>query len=399
MSDPIGNVSRELPPCAAVIAAGGSGQRMGGPVRKQFLAVAGKSVLRHSLELFLALKEVRWIAVVLPAEEVAGFEGGLEAAERGRVFAVEGGASRQESVWRGLEALETYSPALVAIHDAARPLARPEVIRRTLELAALGEGALACAPMRDTVKQVREGLITATIPREGLWLAQTPQSFPFALILAAHRWARENGFAATDDAALCERLGHPVRVAPSDHGNLKLTEAVDMEYARWRLEGGPPELRIGEGWDIHRLGTGRKLILGGVELEHELGLVGHSDADALLHAVTDALLGAAALGDIGRHFPDTDPAYRGADSGELLRKALELVHREGWRPVNCDATIQAQRPKLAPHMDAIRARLAALLELDPGAVNVKAKTGEGLDAVGREEAIAARAVVLLARVR
>jgi len=388
--------------CAAVIAAGGEGRRMGGPVKKQFLEIGGRSMLRHCLDLFLAIPEIRRIVVVLPAEEVSGFRRSLGGDEEGKVAVVAGGSTRQESVYKGLLALEGSGVEVVAIHDAARPLADPAVIRETLRIAGTGCGAVACMPMRDTVKRSRGEKIEKTVDRRSLWLAQTPQSFPLAMILEAHRAARESGYSGTDDSSLCERLSFPVAIVGSTAENLKITEPSDMAYAEYRLRsrqrgerGEKVVLRIGEGYDIHRLKEGRRLVLGGVAIPHEKGLDGHSDADALIHAVIDALLGAAGLGDIGSHFPDTDPAYKDKDSTELLLNVVQMIEEKGFRPVNLDATIVAQRPKLAPYIEKMRDRLAGLLGLEAACVNVKAKTHEGLGALGREEGIAARAVVLI----
>jgi len=384
--------------CAALIAAAGSGRRMGGEVPKQFIEVAGKTVLRHTLELFLGLPAVEKIVVALPPDSVKPFEDSLTEAERKRVVAVAGGRSRQESVYNGLCALDPREIDVVAIHDAARPLVDREVVQKTIELAAEGKAAMACAPMRDTVKRAEAGLVAATVDRGDLWLAQTPQTFPLEMILEAHRRARAEGLAATDDAALCERLGIPVHLVESTAANLKITGPYDLDYVRYRLgERAVATLRIGEGYDIHRLVAGRRLVLGGVEVPFELGLEGHSDADVLLHAVTDALLGACALGDIGRHFPDDDPAFREADSSGLLAEVVGRVRELGYGIVNLDSTVIAQRPRLAPYIYAIRARIAEILGVEVSAVSVKAKTNEKLGPVGRGEGIAAQAVALLSK--
>ncbi len=395
---------QKLPPCAAVIAAGGKGLRMGGSTRKQFIRLGGVSILHHSIHPFLALPEVVRIVVALPADAIDEFSAELRGRERELVLAVAGGETRQQSVHNALAALEGSGAQLVAIHDAARPLVSEQLIRRTFEAASTGVGAMACAAMRDTVKRGRGGDVAGTVNRSDLWLAQTPQTFPLAMITAAHERALAESFESTDDAALCEHYGQTVKIVESDYGNLKLTEQSDLDYVRWRLErdaGGERmnevALRIGEGYDLHRLEPDRRLIIGGVEIPFELGLAGHSDADVLLHAVTDALLGAAAAGDIGRLFPDNDPSYKDADSAVLLKQALEKVESLGWRPVNLDATVIAQRPKLAPHMDRIVRRVAEVLAMNPGAVNIKAKTNEGVGPEGREEAISARAVVLLCK--
>jgi 2-C-methyl-D-erythritol 4-phosphate cytidylyltransferase / 2-C-methyl-D-erythritol 2,4-cyclodiphosphate synthase len=396
-----------LPACAALIAAGGEGLRLGGGVRKQFREIAGKTVLRHSLELFLGIPEIRRVVVVLPADSVGRFERGLTPGEKERVAAVAGGGTRQQSVRNGLAALDPEEIQVVAIHDAARPLVLREVVLETLRAAALGSGAIACAPVKDTVKRAGEDFVEGTLERRTLWLAQTPQTFPLAMILEAHRAAAEDGFSGTDDSALCERLGFPVRIVPSDPGNLKLTDSSDLAYLEYRLHGNPaagPEkrekkmdLRVGEGYDIHPLAEGRKLILGGVQIPCDKGLAGHSDADVLLHAITDALLGAAALGDLGAHFPDTDPAFKGADSGGLLLQVKELLDGHGYFVLNVDATVIAEYPRLAPYIPEMRGRIAGILALDPDRVSVKATTHEGLGTLGRGEGIASSAVVLIGR--
>ena len=395
-----------LPACAAVIVAAGSGSRFGDTGPKQFLEVAGKTILRHCLDTFLGLDELKRIVVVLAPERVEEFRSGLSAPEALRVEAVAGGPTRQESVFEGLKALDQRTVKVVAIHDAARPLVSPGLIRETLRVAN-GEncGAAACAPVQDTVKRAGIKLenpeVETTVERKNLWLAQTPQSFPLEMILEAHRLAREQGFRATDDASVCERLGLPVRIVASDAGNLKVTTHSDLPFMEYRLKRRTAEeehsmtLRIGEGYDVHRLVEGRPLVLGGVTVQHEKGLLGHSDADVLLHAVADSLLGAAALGDIGLHFPDTDARYAGADSAALLARVVDLLREKNFQPVNVDATLIAQSPKLAPYIEPMRRRIAEILSLPVGRVSVKATTHESLGALGRAEGIAARAVSLV----
>lgn len=383
----------------AVIAAGGAGLRLGGPTPKQFLEFGGKTVLRHSLDLFLDFPEIEQVAVVLPAADFEGYSRTLSSGERERLIVVPGGDSRQESVLNGLEALDPERVEIVAIHDAARPLTSPGVIRETFRLAGSGIGAAACAPMRDTVKRAEGELITATVPREDLWLAQTPQTFPLGEILRAHRMARDEGFEGTDDAALFERLGREVRLVRSDAGNLKITEPGDLAFAEYRLGMTEKnmEMRVGQGYDIHPLAAGRRLVLGGVEIPHGKGLVGHSDADVLAHAITDALLGALALGDLGRHFPDTDESFKDADSLLLVARAAGLVAGRGFRVVNVDATVIAEKPRIAPHVPGMCANIASVLGVEPGRVSIKATTHERLGSLGRGEGIAASAVAMICR--
>ncbi|MSO53102.1 MAG: 2-C-methyl-D-erythritol 2,4-cyclodiphosphate synthase, partial [Acidobacteria bacterium] len=269
------------------------------------------------------------------------------------------------------------------------------VIARTIDAAATHGAAIAALSVRDTVKQagasVADGSrpITATIPRDSIFLAQTPQAFRRDVL--ARALAAGHAIDATDEAMLVERLGLPVQIVEGDAGNIKVTTPEDLEAARRRV----PDLRIGNGYDLHRLVAGRPLILAGVTIPFELGLDGHSDADIVCHAVTDAVLGAAAAGDIGRLFPDTDPKWKGADSIALLRGALVQVHAAGYRVSNVDVTVIAQRPKLLPYLLVMRENLAAALDVDVSAVSIKGKTNEGVDSMGRGEAMACHAVALL----
>jgi 2-C-methyl-D-erythritol 4-phosphate cytidylyltransferase/2-C-methyl-D-erythritol 2,4-cyclodiphosphate synthase len=390
--------------CAAVIVAAGGGVRFGGEQPKQFMEVGGKTVLRHCLEVFLGLDELQMIVVVVPADSVEELRHSLAPEESGRVSVAAGGETRQDSVLNGLDALDGKNIQVVAIHDAARPLVGPDLVRETLRLAAEHNcGAIACAPVQDTVKRVSDQeneklKIETTVSRERLWLAQTPQSFPLKMILEAHCSAREQGFRATDDSAVCERLGIPVYIVPSDAGNIKITTQSDLPFLEYKLrrhEEDSMRLRVGEGYDVHRLAEGRPLVLGGVTIPHGRGLLGHSDADVLLHAVADSLLGAAAMGDIGKHFPDTDQRYKGADSAELLGEVVSLLGSEGFQPYNVDATVIAQSPKLAPYIEQMRLRIAGILLIPVERVSVKATTHEGIGSLGRAEGIAAKACALI----
>ena len=377
---------------AAVIVAGGTGKRFGSAKPKQFIDVGGRTILQRSIELFESVPCVKEIVLVLPEDFAAEFREKCG----GEYLIAVGGESRQESVLNGLRLLGGKDVSVVAIHDAARPLVERSTIERAFELAGSENvGAVACATMRDTVKRKdSSGRIMETVPRNDLLLAQTPQTFPFAMILEAHEKAAAEGFVCTDDSSLFERYGNEVRAVESGYWNLKVTEAGDIEFLKYKIEGATM-YRIGEGYDLHPLQVGRPLILGGVTIPHHKGCLGHSDADALLHAITDALLGALSLGDIGAHFPDTDPAYKGADSAALLARVVELVRERGWYPVNLDATIIAQAPKLRPYIDTMRSRVAEIIGTDIENVSIKATTNEGLDSIGAEEALAARAVVLL----
>ncbi|WP_084413202.1 2-C-methyl-D-erythritol 4-phosphate cytidylyltransferase [Desulfovirgula thermocuniculi] len=380
---------------AAVIVAAGRAARMGG-VNKQFLPLGGLPVLARSLLAFEAAPSVEECVVVAPPGET----GRVAVLARGEwgcrkvVAVVPGGESRQESVLAGLLALSPRT-GMVIVHDGARPLLEPELVEAVLAEANHWGAATLAVPVRDTVKEADgDGFVARTLPRERLWLAQTPQAFRFALLLEAHRRARELGLAATDDAALVEALGHPVRLVRGSYRNLKITFPEDYEAAL-ALVGGVMPVRFGFGYDVHRLVAGRPLVLGGVTVPFPLGLEGHSDADVLLHAVMDALLGAAGLGDIGRHFPDTDPHYAGASSLWLLEQVGQMLSQKGFRVQNIDATLVAQAPRLAGYIPAMEHNIARALGVDAARVNVKATTTEGLGFAGRGEGMAAYAVAAL----
>jgi 2-C-methyl-D-erythritol 4-phosphate cytidylyltransferase/2-C-methyl-D-erythritol 2,4-cyclodiphosphate synthase len=353
----------------AIIAAGGRGVRFGGSQPKQLSMLAGRPVLQHSVDAFLNHLRITDVIVALPdglAEEPPPY---LRHAAK-PIQVVPGGGRRQDSVAR---AFARVSPAaeLVVIHDAARPLVSGAVIDRTIEAAASTGAAIAAVRAHDTVKRAgADGVIIATLPRDEIFLAQTPQAFRVSILREALAIAGD----ATDEAALAEQAGHHVRVVAGDPRNLKVTTPDDLVMAERLISGaGAPvvPLRIGNGYDLHRLVAGRPLILGGVTIPFEKGLQGHSDADAVCHAVTDAILGAAGAGDIGRHFPDTDPAWKDADSVELLRRAAAIVRDAGYAVVNIDVTVIAQRPKLSPHAEAMQRNVGAALGIAPGPVSVK----------------------------
>ncbi len=381
-------------PVAALLMAAGRGERMGADRAKCFLPLAGRPLFLYSLATFARLEPTpRLVLVAPPGWEQQAAD--LCAALPHPPLIVPGGAERAESVRAGLEALAADPPELVAIHDAARPLVTLALIAQTFAAARQDGAALAATPLTDTLKRAGDDLLVRdTPPRAGLWRAQTPQAFRYDLIRAAHQHAQQHGLPATDDAMLVEALGHSVRICPSSAYNIKVTTPEDLAVAEHLLSGSG-ELRVGHGYDLHRLVEGRPLILGGVHVPYERGLLGHSDGDAVCHALADALLGAAALGDIGAHFPDTDPQYAGADSLLLLAQVARLLSAAGFCVANCDITIQAQAPRLRPHVDAMRARLAEALALDLSRVSVKATTMEGLGPIGETLALAAHAVALV----
>ena len=393
---PVSDTTTGRPRVVAIIAAGGRGSRFGSPVPKQLLALSGRAILEWSVAAFARHPLVDEVVVALPTELVAQPPEFLRALARVRI--VPGGDRRQDSVANAFDA--SPNGQLFVIHDAARPLVAAETIERTIAAALETGAAIAAVPSRDTVKLsgpgVQHPVIAGTIDRDRVWLAQTPQAFTRRVLADAIALGRA-GASVTDEAALAEQAGHAVRLVQGNPGNLKITTPGDLALAEAWLGGEQAAVRIGIGYDSHRLVQGRPLVLGGVTIPHTAGLAGHSDADALCHAITDALLGAAALGDIGRHFPDTDPRYKDADSVELLRAAVALLAAAGHAVANVDAVIVAERPRLAPHVDAIRRSLAAALRVDVDAVSVKGKTNEGMGEAGRGEGIVVHAVASVLR--
>ena len=379
---------------SAIIAAGGRGLRFGGSSPKQLLTLGGRPILARSVDAFVACDVISEIVVALPADLAAAPPSYLQ--QRGKpVTIVSGGDQRRASVANAFARVSERAE-IVVIHDAARPLVSADLIRRTVAAASETGAAIAALRAHDTVKQTDgAGAITATLPRERIYLAQTPQAFRVPVLRDALRLVGE----ATDEAMLAERAGHTVRVVDGDPRNLKITTPDDLMMAEHLTTGSAqaPALRIGNGYDLHRLVPGRPLILGGVRIPFEKGLEAHSDGDVICHAVTDAVLGAAGAGDIGRHFPDTDAAWKNADSIELLRRASAIVREAGYAIVNVDVVVIAQKPKLAPHNEAIRGNVAGALGCDASQVSVKGKTNEGVDSMGAGESIAVHAVALLSR--
>ncbi|MDA8065797.1 MAG: 2-C-methyl-D-erythritol 4-phosphate cytidylyltransferase [Thermaerobacter sp.] len=380
---------------SVIVPAAGSGRRMGRPEGKLALDLGGKPVLLHTLEALQRSPRVDEIVLVVRPEEEAGWRSRLAQLPGQRKVrrVVAGGERRQDSVARGLAVLDPRS-SVVVVHDGARPLVSRELLHRTIEAAAEHGAAVAAMPVTDTVKEVSGEWVQRTLDRSRLWAAQTPQAFRTEVLREAYAAAEEGE--ATDDAALVERLGQRVRVVRGEGENLKLTTRRDLELARMLVGKEVVGMtRVGMGYDAHRLVSGRPLILGGVRVEHPWGLEGHSDADVLVHAAMDALLGAAGEEDIGSHFPPEDPRFRGADSVELLGRVGALLSGKGWRLANLDLTLLAERPRLAPYVPAIKARLGAALGVSGGVIGVKATTTEGMGWVGRGEGMAALAVALL----
>jgi 2-C-methyl-D-erythritol 4-phosphate cytidylyltransferase/2-C-methyl-D-erythritol 2,4-cyclodiphosphate synthase len=389
----------------AIIAAGGRGQRLGAAEPKQLLAVGGRAILERSVTAFLQHPSVDEVVVAVPQELVENPPAYLRADASGKPLrTVAGGVRRQDSVANAFRAAAAASDVIV-IHDAARPFASADLIARTIAAAAETGAALAAVQARDTVKRAAvdgskgELLVGATLPRETIFLAQTPQAFRRSILADALAIADD----ATDEAALAERAGHPVQLVEGEAWNIKITTAEDLPIAeaiakeRGSAVASRPARtgRAGTGYDLHRLVAGRPLILGGVTIPAEVGALGHSDADVVCHAVTDAILGAAGQGDIGRHFPDHDPRWKDASSLDLLARAVSVVAEQGYEVGNVDVTVVLERPKIRDHVDAMRQALARVLKIDAARVSIKGKTNEGVDAIGRGEAIAAHAIALI----
>ena len=383
----------------AILLAGGSGSRMGAPVNKVLLSVAGvPCILRSAVALAPFVSGM--VLVCRAGEEAALRRMFLSAPISVPVYFAQGGRSRQESVYHGLCALENRAEpdSWVLIHDGARCLVSEAVIRNVLlSLERFGSG-VAALPVTDTLRPADPDLRLSgnTVSREHLYAMQTPQGFRLADLNKAFQQAERDGFEGTDDASVMVHAGFSVHLSEGSRYNIKLTTREDLQMAEQLLGGFSfPPFRIGQGYDVHQLKEGRKLILCGVEIPHSLGLLGHSDADVAVHALMDALLGAAGLGDIGRHFPDTDSRYEGADSMKLLDAVMQMLGDAGFHPVNVDVTIVAQRPKLSPFIPQMAENLAKALDLPISHVNVKATTTERLGFEGRMEGISAQAVCLL----
>ena len=382
----------------AVLLAAGNSTRMGGSRSKVLEELGGRPALCRSLEVLDRCPLIGEICLVC-REQDRGDMLPLTSGLNTPVRVVPGGAQRQDSVEQGVEAL-TGPWEYVAIHDGARPLVTEEVLAAVCRDAMAHGAATAAVPSKDTCKLADgAGFVAATPARDRLWAVQTPQAFSLALYREALGKARAAGQSYTDDCQLIEAAGGSVKLTMGDYRNIKLTTPEDLLAARAYLggEGGKKTVRIGYGYDVHRLVEGRKLILAGVDVPFEKGLLGHSDADVIAHAVADALLGAAALGDIGHLFPDTDPRYAGADSLKLLAEVCRLLREKGFSIGNIDATLLAQRPKIAPHISRMRENLAEACGVAVGQVSVKATTEERLGFTGREEGMAASAVCLLER--
>lgn len=383
---------------AAIITAGGLGHRMGGATPKQFILLRGCPILIRTIIACQQAACFQEIILTVPAAHLDTTKAlldshGLAAACR----VVAGGETRQESVQAGLNAISDGID-LVVIHDGVRPLVRREIITNCLQAAAVHGAAMAAIPVKDTIKEGSSGVVLQTIDRRNLWRAQTPQAAQLKLLRQAYDQANRDNFIGTDEASLLERIACPIIIVTGAETNLKITtpEDIIMAEALLAIQERPAQTsKIGHGYDAHRLVTGRTLILGGVTIPHHLGLLGHSDADVLTHALGDALLGAIGAGDLGRHFPDSDPQYQGIDSLKLLAKIVALSTEQGYTLGNADLTVIAQRPKLATFIPQMQKNLAAICQVSPALINIKATTTETMGFTGREEGIACHAVVIM----
>ena len=375
------SLSQSSPPVAAVLVAAGSGSRFGAMGPKQFEVIAGKTVLRHAAEALL-----REVGLVQPVGDAAAI--GEALAGLAVLPAVAGGATRQASVLAGLEALAAHRPEVVLVHDGARPFFPAGTVGDLLAALATHDGAIPALPVADTLKRGEGGVIATTVSREGLFRAQTPQAFRFARLLELHRAMPEG---ATDDASVLEAAGDRVALVAGSEDNIKMTYPEDRARLE-RVLAPPLYPRVGTGFDVHVLEAGRTLVLCGVVVPHGKGLAGHSDADVGIHALCDAIYGALAEGDIGRHFPPSEAQWKNADSARFLRHAAGRIAARGGRLGNVDVTLICEQPKITPHAGAMMARLAELLGCEIGQVSVKATTTERLGFTGRMEGIAAQAV-------
>ena len=374
---------------AAIIAAAGKGERLGSALPKQFLEIGGEPVLIKAMRTFENMEEIDYIFVAAGKDHIGRCEKliqryGLEKVEA----VVAGGETRQDSVYSALQTMNSIKPGVeyVLIHDAARPFISEEVVRSVLSETARGGAAVACVAMKNSVRRLFDEE-SESVDRENYVSVQTPQGFRKSMLIDAYEKAYDDSFHGTDDAAIVEHAGGRIAVVDGEYQNIKITTREDL----------PLENRVGTGFDVHRFAEGRRLVLGGVEIPYELGLAGHSDADVLTHALMDALLGAAAMGDIGKLFPDSDPAYEGADSLLLLQQVAEKLDEAFYRIGNVDVTVIAQEPKLSPYTEQMRENLAARLGIEVSRVSVKATTTERLGFTGRQEGIACEAVASIYR--
>ncbi len=409
---------------SVIIAAAGSGRRMGGGIPKQYGYLGGISILARTVRAFADQKEIHQIIIVTNQDFIDRCSRELKSLKlMDKVSDIlPGGQERQDSIYEAVRRLSD-DVEIVLVHDGVRPFVTGDLIKRTIEAAKQHGAAVAAVPTKDTMKMVEDNYLTKTLDRRCLYSVQTPQGFQKELLVRAYEEAFQNNYYGTDDAVLVEQIGEKSHVVRGDYYNIKITTMEDIVFGEAILGGQiemgdniktavpydtricseaifrseTDEIRVGTGFDVHQLIHGRKLVLGGVELPFEKGLLGHSDADVLLHAIMDALLGAAAMGDIGRHFPDTDESYRGISSLFLLGRVGKLLKEHGYLIGNIDSTVIAQRPKILPYIKEMKRRISEVLDLEENRINIKGTTTERLGFCGREEGIAAQASVTIKR--
>lgn len=392
----------------AVVPAAGSGSRFGGEVPKQYARLGGVPVLNRTVRTLLAEPRIERVYVTVAADDKRAADLLAHEVASGRVKVIaSGGETRARTVRNALTAVTgggAKNDDWVLVHDAARPGLDAAALARLIDTVKdHAVGGLLAVPVADTIKreikaeEAAHKQVESTVYRTGLWQAQTPQMFRVGLLVQALNEALQDEAEPTDEAQAIERSGHAPLLVPGTRNNFKITVQEDLDAMEKLMGTVTPNIRVGEGFDVHALVPGRKLIIGGVEIAHPTGLLGHSDADVLLHTITDALLGAAGLGDIGKHFPDTAKEFEGADSLKLLAQAYQRVQDAGWVLVNLDATIIAQAPKMAPHIPKMVDRIAKALDVEPEQINIKAKTTEKLGFAGRQEGIAAQAVAMISK--
>ncbi|WP_321391144.1 bifunctional 2-C-methyl-D-erythritol 4-phosphate cytidylyltransferase/2-C-methyl-D-erythritol 2,4-cyclodiphosphate synthase [Emcibacter sp.] len=373
---------------AAVIVAAGRGHRMGGETPKQYLALGDTTVLHHTVTRFLNHPEINRVIVVIHPEDLMLYTNAVGVLEL--MPPVYGGVTRQQSVLCGLEALVSEAPDIVLIHDAARPFVSADVISDVIAATRKFDVAIPALPVVDTIKKAEKAIVQETVDRTNLWRAQTPQGFKFSIILESHYEAR--GQELTDDAAVCDFSGHPAKIIAGEERNFKITSREDLEKAEIMMGAGTNIVRTGQGFDVHAFEEGDAVTLGGIKIPHTHKLKGHSDADVALHALTDALLGAIAAGDIGDHFPPSDNKWKGASSDIFLKEAVRLVRERDGKITSLDLTIICEAPKIGPHRQAMRQAVAEICGLEIDTVSIKATTTEKLGFTGRNEGIAAQAI-------
>ena len=372
----------------ALVVAAGRGSRFGSDRPKQYLSLGGRMVLHHAVGALARHPRIAGVQVAIHPEDRNLFDRAVAGLEV--LPPINGGGTRQGSVRLGLEALAARRPQRVLIHDGARPFPSAALIGRVIDGLDRAAAAIPCLPLRDTIKSAEGGVIRMTVDRSNLWRAQTPQGFHFDVILAAHRAAA--GYELTDNSAVAEAAGLMPLLVDGDEDNLKVTTAEDLAAAARQLAAQLGDVRVGLGFDVHAFGPGDKVVICGIEIPHGAGLVGHSDADVGLHSLTDAVLGAIGAGDIGQHFPPTDPQWRGVASHRFLRHAADLVCARGGAVAHVDVTIVCESPKIGPYRPAMVERVAAILGISADRVGVKATTTDRLGFTGRGEGIAAQAV-------